>query len=123
MPSIGKLATGPVSYYLDQAEGRVVVVESTGDGTDDYAGGAKARGVWVAPGAAALGLSRAVLGAALRRVPFELDLGDATPLRNSWSAVQVQRAPAAQLTTTAERIAEHRLERPGERSLGHGLER
>jgi len=55
--SIGKLAAGQARYYLDQAEGRVDVVESVGGGVEDYyAGGAEARGVWVDEGAAVLGL-------------------------------------------------------------------
>ena len=59
MLSIGKLAAGQARYYLDQAEGRVDVVESVGDGVEEYyAGGAEARGVWLGAGAAALGLRR-----------------------------------------------------------------
>ena len=52
MLSIGKLAAGQARYYLDQAEGRVDVVESVGAGVEDYyAGGAEARGVWLGAGA------------------------------------------------------------------------
>lgn len=90
MLSIGKLAAGQASYYLDQAAGRVDVVESVGDGLEDYyAGAAEARGQWVGEGAAALGLAHEVDGAALRRVLFGLDPDDGAPLRSSSSAVRV----------------------------------
>jgi conjugative relaxase-like TrwC/TraI family protein len=90
MLSIGKLAAGQAGYYLDQGEGRVDVVESVGDGVEDYyAGGAEARGVWVGSGAAALDLSREVEGTALRRVLSGLDADDGAPLRSSSSAVRV----------------------------------
>ena len=42
--SIGKLAAGQARYYLDQAEGRVDVVDSVGDGLEDYYVGG--RGAW-----------------------------------------------------------------------------
>jgi hypothetical protein len=65
MLSIGKLAAGQAKYYLDQAEGRVDVVESVRDGLEDYyAGGSEARGEWL--GMAALGAERA---SPMRRVP------------------------------------------------------
>ena len=52
MLSIAKLAAGQAGYYLDQAEARVDVVQSVGDGLEDYySGGAEARGEWL--GAAA----------------------------------------------------------------------
>jgi hypothetical protein len=57
MLSIGKLATGQAKYYLDQAEGRVDVVESVGDGVEDYyVGGTEARGEWLGIGSRELGL-------------------------------------------------------------------
>jgi hypothetical protein len=36
MLSIGKLVAGQARYYLDQAEGRVDVVMSVGEGLEDY---------------------------------------------------------------------------------------
>ena len=39
MLSIGKLGAGQAGYYLDQAEGRVDVVGSVGDGIEEYYGG------------------------------------------------------------------------------------
>ena len=90
MLSIGKLAAGQASYYLDQAEVRVDAVESIGDGIEEYyAGGAEARGRWVGVGAVQLGLSGDVAGDALRRVLAGLDPQDALPLRAASSAVRV----------------------------------
>src|SRR3954453_15777460 len=67
--SIGKLAAGQASYYLDQAEVRVDAVESIGDGVGEYyTRGAEARGSWLGVGAMQLGLSGDVAGDALRRV-------------------------------------------------------
>jgi hypothetical protein len=67
--SIGKLAAGQARYYLDQAEGRVDVVSSVGDGIEDYySGGAEARGEWLGAAARVLGLSAEVDGEGLRRV-------------------------------------------------------
>jgi conjugative relaxase-like TrwC/TraI family protein len=87
--SIGKLAAGQASYYVDQAEGRVDAVASIGEGLEDYyAGRAEARGVWVGAEAAAVGLSREVDGAALRRVLSGLNPEDGVPLRSSSSAVE-----------------------------------
>ena len=58
--SIGKLAAGQARYYLEQAEGRVDVVESVGDGIEDYySGGAEARGEWI--GSALSGWNSAAL--------------------------------------------------------------
>src|SRR5687767_2161348 len=67
--SIGKLAAGQARYYLDQAEARVDVVQSIGDGIEDYyGGGAEARGEWLGSAARTLGLRGHVEGEALRRV-------------------------------------------------------
>ena len=45
MLSISKLSTGQHRYYLDQADERVDVVESVGDGVEEYyIGGTEARG-------------------------------------------------------------------------------
>ena len=53
MLSIGKLAAGQAKYYLDQAEVRVDVVESVGDGIEDYyVGASEARGEWIGVGGA-----------------------------------------------------------------------
>ena len=71
MLSIGKLAAGQAKYYLDQAEGRVDVVESVGDGIEDYYSAAALRraGEWIGIGGApSSGLGGAVDGDALRRV-------------------------------------------------------
>jgi conjugative relaxase-like TrwC/TraI family protein len=88
--SIGKLAAGQASYYLDQAEVRVDAVESIGDGIEEYySGGAEARGRWVGTGAVQLGLSGVVGGEALRRVLAGLDPEDSSPLRCASSAVRV----------------------------------
>jgi conjugative relaxase-like TrwC/TraI family protein len=67
--SIGKLAAGQARYYLDQAEARVDVVQSVGDGIEDYyGGGADARGEWLGAAARMLGLGGGVNGEELRRV-------------------------------------------------------
>ena len=45
MLSISKLSTGQHRYYLEQAGERVDVVESVGDGVEEYyVGGTEARG-------------------------------------------------------------------------------
>jgi hypothetical protein len=50
--SIGKLAATQAKYYLDQAEGRVDVIESVGEGGEEYyLGGTEAPGVWLGGGA------------------------------------------------------------------------
>jgi conjugative relaxase-like TrwC/TraI family protein len=80
--SIGKLAAGQAPYYLAQAEGRVDLVESVGDGIEDYyQGGAEARGEWL--GASGLGLAGGVAGEALRRVLRGDDPRSGEPLRDS----------------------------------------
>ena len=55
--SIGKLAATQAKYYLDQAEGRVDVIESVGEEYD--LGGTEAPGVWLGGGSAQLGLAAA----------------------------------------------------------------
>ncbi len=90
MLSIGKLAAGQARYYLEQAEGRVDVVESVGDGIEDYySGGAEARGEWVGIGSRRLGLGGAVDGTALRHVLGGGDPWSGEPLRGSRSPVRV----------------------------------
>ena len=82
MLSIGKLAPGQARYYLDQAEGRVDVVQSIGDGIEDYyAGGAEARGEWLGTATRTLGLDGPVDGQALRRVLRGNDPWSDEPLR------------------------------------------
>ena len=90
MLSIGKLAAGQARYYLEQAEGRVDVVESVGDGIEDYySGGAEARGEWIGIGGRRLGLGGAVDGTALRHVLGGGDPWSGEPLRGSSSPVRV----------------------------------
>ena len=92
MLSIGKLAADQATYYLDQAEGRVDVVESVGGGVEDYyAGGNEARGEWAGAGAGAarLGLGGRVEGEELRGILAGLSPRDGLPLRSSSSAVRV----------------------------------
>lgn len=90
MLSIGKLATGQASYYLDQAGGRVDVVESVGDGLEEYyLGGSEASGEWIGAAARQLGLEGAVEGEALRRVLAGLEPRDSSPLRSSSSPTRV----------------------------------
>jgi conjugative relaxase-like TrwC/TraI family protein len=88
--SIGKLAAGQASYYLDQARGRVDVVDSIGDGLEEYyLGGSEARGEWIGTAACELGLEGAVEGEALRRVLAGLDPRDGLRLRSSSSPTRV----------------------------------
>src|SRR5215213_2262545 len=88
--SIGKLGAGQAGYYLDQAEGRVDVVESVGDGIEEYyGGGAEARGEWIGTAGVELGLVGAVDGEALRRVLAGCDPRDGSPLRSSSSPTRV----------------------------------
>ena len=90
MLSIGKLGAGQAKYYLDQAQGRVDVVDSVGEGIEEYyAGGAEARGEWIGTGAAELGLSGPVDGEALRRVLAGVDPFTGESLRSSSSPTRV----------------------------------
>ena len=69
MLSISKLSTGQHRYYLDRAGARVDVVESVGDGAEEYyVGGTEARGEWLGAGVRELGLEGVVDGEALRLV-------------------------------------------------------
>ena len=82
MLSIGKLAAGQARYYLDQAEARVDVVQSVGDGLEDYYGrGAEARGEWLGAAARMLDLGGGVEGEALRQVLGGNDPWSGEPLR------------------------------------------
>ena len=90
MLSIGKLGADQARYYLDQAQGRVDVVDSVGDGIEDYyAGGAEARGEWIGAASRELGLHGPVDGEALRRVLAGLDPSDGSSLRSSSSPIRV----------------------------------
>jgi conjugative relaxase-like TrwC/TraI family protein len=90
MLSIGKLGAGQAKYYLDQAQGRVDVVDSVGDGVEEYyAGGTEARGEWIGSAGAELGLTGRVEGEALRRVLAGLDPLDGSALRSSSSPTRV----------------------------------
>ena len=74
MLSIGRLGADQARYYLDQARGRVDVVDSVGEGIEDYyAGGAGARGEWIGAASRELGLLGPVEGETLRRVLAGLD--------------------------------------------------
>jgi conjugative relaxase-like TrwC/TraI family protein len=87
--SIGKLGADQARYYLDQAQARVDVVDSVGDGIEDYyAGGAEARGEWVSAASRELGLHDPVEGEALRRVLAGLDPSDGLSLRSSSSPIR-----------------------------------
>jgi conjugative relaxase-like TrwC/TraI family protein len=87
--SIGKLSAGQARYYLDQAEARVDVVDSIGDGVEEYyVGGAEARGEWLGCGARQLGLGGEVEGDRLRQVLSGEDK-DGHPLRASSVPVRV----------------------------------
>ena len=88
--SIGKLGADEARYYLDQAQGRVDVVDSVGEGIEDYcAGGAEARGEWIGAACRELGLRGPVKGETLRRVPAGLDPSDGSSLRSSSSPIRV----------------------------------
>jgi hypothetical protein len=67
--SINKLSAGPHRYYVELSGERVDVVESVGDGVEEYyVGGTEARGEWLGAGARQLGLTGDVAAEALRRV-------------------------------------------------------
>jgi conjugative relaxase-like TrwC/TraI family protein len=86
--SIGKLAAGQARYYLDQAEARVDVVESVGNGAEEYyLGGSEARGEWLGVGARELGLAGPVGAFELRRLLGGLDPRDGSRLRSSRARV------------------------------------
>ena len=89
--SIGKLAAGQAKYYLDQAEGRVDVVESVGDGIEDYyARRGEARGEWI--GAAARRARACAARSTGRRCGGcwpGCDPRDGSPLRSSSSRARV----------------------------------
>jgi hypothetical protein len=84
--SIGKLGADQAKYYLDQAQGRVDVVDSFGEGIEEhYAGGAETRDEWIGTAAA----STPADGQALRRVLARLGPVRWSPLRSSSSPTRV----------------------------------
>ena len=90
MLSIGKLAAGQAKYYLDQAEARVDVAQSVGEGIEDYyLTPREARGQWIGAAMRELGLSGEVAPEALRNVLAGLDPRDGRPLRGSSSPAKV----------------------------------
>ncbi len=90
MLSIGKLVAGQARYYLDQAEARVDVVDSIGDGIEEYyVGPTEARGQWIGAVCRELGLGGPVEATALRRVLAGLDPRDGSPLRDASRRVRV----------------------------------
>ena len=69
MLSINKLKAGQDRYYVELSGDRVDVVESIGDGVEEYyVSGTEARGEWLGTGARQLRLTGHVDGEALRRV-------------------------------------------------------
>ena len=90
MLSIGKLGADQARYYLDQAHGRVDVVDRVGDVIEEYyAGGAEARGEWIGATSRELGLKGPVGGEALRRALAGLDPTEGSSLRSSSSPARV----------------------------------
>src|SRR5919201_3683175 len=90
MLSIGKLAAGQAKYYLEQAEGRVDVVDSVGEGAEEYyVGGSEARGEWVGGASAELGRGGPVEPSQLRRVLAGLHPAGEVPLRDQAHPVRV----------------------------------
>jgi conjugative relaxase-like TrwC/TraI family protein len=88
--SIGKLAAGQANYYLDQAEGRVDVATSVGEGAEEYyLGGTEARGAWLGSSSARLGLTGPVAAHDLRSVLAGLDPRDGSTLRSARGSVHV----------------------------------
>jgi hypothetical protein len=83
MVSIGKPAAAQARYYLEQANGRVDVVESAGDGVEDYyLGDGEAHGEWIGAGARELSFAGGGDGSALRRVLAGLAPCDGGQLRS-----------------------------------------
>ena len=90
MLSIGKLGTGQAKYYLDQAHGRVDVVQSVAGGAEDYyTRSGEARGVWLGRGANELGLVGEVGEEQLRPLLEGIDPRTGEVLRRSTSPVRV----------------------------------
>ena len=90
MLSIGKLAPAQARYYLDQAEGRVDVVDSVAEGLEEYyVGGTEARGEWIGAACAEFGLEGPVEAAALRSVLAGLNPRDGGGLRGSSTLARI----------------------------------
>jgi conjugative relaxase-like TrwC/TraI family protein len=90
MLSIGKLAAGQAKYYLDQAEGRVDVVDSVGEGAEEYyTGGSEARGEWLGSASIELGLDGPVEPEQLRGILAGLDPTGGAELRDAAHPVRV----------------------------------
>ena len=88
--SIGKLAAGQATYYLEQARRRVDVVTSVGTGVEDYYfDGPEAEGEWLGAGTELLGLAGTVADAPLRRVLSGLEPAHGRTLRATAGAVRV----------------------------------
>src|SRR3954454_10467999 len=88
--SIGKLAAGQAKYYLDQAQGRVDVVQSVGGGIEDYyIGPPEARGQWIGAAGRELGLGGDVEAESLRHVLEGRHPVDGAELRTSSSRARV----------------------------------
>jgi conjugative relaxase-like TrwC/TraI family protein len=130
MLSIGKLAAGQAKYYLDQAQGRVDVIDSVVGGAEDYyAGSGEAQGVWLGVGARELGLERAVTGAELRTVLAGEDPRSDVSLRRGSSPVRVAAfdltfsAPksVSVLFAVAEREVRTRVRDAHDRAVGEAL--
>src|SRR4051794_40017756 len=90
MLSIGKLGSGQARYYLDQAHGRVDVVQSLAGGAEDYyTRSGEARGVWLGRGADELGLVGEVAEEQLRPLLEGIDPRTGEVLRRTTSPVRV----------------------------------
>jgi conjugative relaxase-like TrwC/TraI family protein len=87
--SISKLSAGQGRYYLDHAHDRVDVIDSVGDGLEEYyVGGHEARGEWLGAAARGLGLTGPVDGESLRHV-LAGEREDGQSLRTSRAPVSV----------------------------------
>src|SRR4051812_46895263 len=90
MLSIGKLGGDQAEYYLEQADGRVDIVESVGSGVEDYyVGASEPRGEWIGSAGRELGLGGFVEAGALRVGLGGLGPRKATELRASSSRARV----------------------------------
>lgn len=84
MLSIGKLATGQASYYLQQADARIDRATSVASGVEDYyLGGTEPAGEWAGSGPRTLGLSGRVDPEPLHNVLAGLHPSALEPLRAS----------------------------------------
>jgi hypothetical protein len=103
--SINKLTAGQHRYYVEQSSKRVDVVESVGDGVEEYyVGGTEARGQWLGAGARQLGLPGDVHGETLRRVLAGEDPAGQS-LRASPVPVRVVGCPRGPSRPSSSRVA------------------